>query len=100
MEHVLNATEARVHFGALLRRVTEKGETVVVERGGVPQAVVIGLPEYERLVAKSAGGRWKDKVSAARARVSEELQGRELPAPEEIIQESRNERDEQHDCLR
>ena len=31
-ERTVNATEARVHFGDLLRRVKE-GETVVVERG-------------------------------------------------------------------
>ena len=36
MSTVVSATEARVHFGELLRRVAEGRETVFVERGGQP----------------------------------------------------------------
>ncbi len=100
MERVLNATEARVHFGDLLRRVAEQGETVVVERGGVPQVVVIALPEYERMMARAAGRGWRETVSTVRGRVREELLGKQIPSPEEMLEEARDERDEQLADLR
>lgn len=45
----MSATEARVHFGEVLRRVTEDHEVVIVERGGTPSAAVIPIQELERL---------------------------------------------------
>lgn len=100
MERALNATEARVHFGDLLRRVTEQGETVVVERGGIPQVVVIALPEYERMMAKGAGRGWRETVSPVRERVRDELLGKRIPSPVEMLREARDERDEQLSDLR
>ncbi len=47
MERTLSATEARVHFGELLDAV-QRGETVIVERGGKARAVVIPIAEYKR----------------------------------------------------
>jgi prevent-host-death family protein len=49
MERVIGAAEARVHFGELMRQVTEKEQTVVVERDGTPQVVVLSVAAYERL---------------------------------------------------
>jgi len=48
VERRVSATEARVHFGALMDGV-ERGETVIVERGGEPKAVVVPLAYYLRL---------------------------------------------------
>ena len=45
----MSATEARVHFGDVLRRVTENHEIVIVERGGTPRAAVIPIQELKRL---------------------------------------------------
>ncbi len=45
----MSATEARVHFGELMRRVVEGQEPVIVERGGKPKVVVLSVAEYERL---------------------------------------------------
>lgn len=44
----VSATKARVHFGEILRRV-ENNETITVERGGEPKAVIISIEEYKRL---------------------------------------------------
>jgi prevent-host-death family protein len=46
MVRTVSATEARVHFGEVLRGVVDKGETVVVERSGKPRAVVLSITEY------------------------------------------------------
>ena len=53
MKKTVSATEARVHFGELLRAVAEEGATYVVERSGKPQAVVISAAEYDQLSAKN-----------------------------------------------
>lgn len=45
----ITATEARVHFGEIFRRVTENDETIVVERNGKPGAVIISIEAYEAL---------------------------------------------------
>src|SRR5262245_9292845 len=49
MTKTISATEARIHFGEVLRGVTERGETIFVERSGKPLAVVLSIEEYERL---------------------------------------------------
>ena len=100
MERVVNATEARVHFGELLRRVRERDETVVVERGGIPQVVVVSIADYERLVARSTPGDWREIAGAVRGRLQDELRGKTMPLPEQVLHKSREERDERLDDLR
>ncbi len=100
MEQVVNATDARVHFGEMLRRVTEHDETIVVEKGGVPKAVVMSIADYRRLMAKNSGGDWRRTAQAARDRVRAELAGASAPPPEEFLRQSRQERDGRLDCLR
>ena len=49
MPRVMSATQARMHFGDVMRRVVENGEAVIVERAGKPQVAVISLADFERL---------------------------------------------------
>lgn len=96
MERVMSATEARVHFGEVMRRVVEDGTPVVVERGGKPQVVVISLQEYERLrVGKSEQPDWRELVRQSRELMREALAGRPLPPPEDMLREAREIRDKQ-----
>jgi prevent-host-death family protein len=100
MFRVITATEARVHFGDLLRRVVDGHETVLVERGGSPQVVVLSVTEYERLLSHSTSEGWRDRVTAARRQVQADLAGRSIPRAEDVVIEGRTERDEQLDHLR
>jgi prevent-host-death family protein len=95
MERTMPATEARIHFGEVLREVAEEGYRIIVERSGEPQVVILSVAEYERLRAGQGTTRWKELVREARARIKDDLGGRELTAPEEIIRRMREERDEQ-----
>ena len=96
MTRVLSATEARTHFGALMREVVERQEPVIVQSGGKPQVVVISVAEYERLLAEQREPEdWWALVQRARRLARSELGDRELPSPDEIIREMREERDEQ-----
>ena len=96
MKRVVTATEARIRFGELLRRVAENRESVIVERGGKPQAVVLSVSEYERLVeGQQDRNEWKTLVAEARDKIRVELGDRELTPPEDVIAKTREERDEQ-----
>ena len=48
---VVSALSARSGFGALLRRVEEEHRSLVIEKRGVPKAVLIGIRDYVRLAA-------------------------------------------------
>jgi prevent-host-death family protein len=94
MEKVVSATEARIHFGQMMRRVTEEQQAIIVERSGQPQIVLISIEEYERLKAASlTPNSWWDQLLQARERVAADLAGRELPPVDEIIRQMREERD-------
>lgn len=92
----VTATEARIRFGELIRRVAEDGESVIVERGGKPQAVVLSVPEYERLLkGQQDQSEWKALVDSARNQIRSELGGRKLMPADKVIAKMREERDEQ-----
>ena len=96
MARTLSATEARIRFGELMREVVERQEPVIVERGGKPQVVVLAVAEYERLLgAQREQADWWTLVERARDQARTELGDRELPSPDEIIRQMREERDEQ-----
>lgn len=91
----ISATDARVGFGKLLQDVAEGGDTVLVERSGQPQAVVVSVDEYRRLQRLEEGGRdrWRALLDQAIQRVDHDLKGETLPPADEIIRDMRKERD-------
>jgi len=89
----VSATEARIHLGELMRRVVEGGGPVVVERGGKPCVVLLSVDEYEQLVRGGQRADWRELVAQARQQVRADLGDRELPPPEEVLREVREERD-------
>ncbi len=96
MEKVISATEARVHFGELIRQVAEEDKVIIVQRSGKPQVVVLSVDEYERLKKKRAG--WEEALERAiqlSAQINARRGGKSLTPPEEIIHRMREERDEQ-----
>ena len=94
MGQVVSATEARIHFGELMRRAVERREPIFVEHGGKPPGVVLSVEEYERLLGGERPMDWKARVDQARACIRADLAGREMPAPEEVLRRMREERDE------
>jgi prevent-host-death family protein len=101
MERRISATDARIHFGELMRDVVEKKEHVVVERSGEPHVVVISVDEYARLrAAQEKQEDWRELVGQAREQVRADLDGRELTPPEEVLRQLREERDERLAALR
>jgi prevent-host-death family protein len=94
MSQKMSATEARIHFGELMRRAVESHEPIIIERGGEPHIVILSVDEYERLLkAQQPQADWKSLVDQARAQIRTELGDRKLPPPEEILRQLREERD-------
>ncbi len=94
-EKTYSATEARIHFGELLRLVTEQDRQVIVERGGKPAAVVMSLRRFEDLRRRTEPAR-ADPLDGALAlgrRVAERREGKPLTPPEDVIRAMREERD-------
>ncbi|WP_236630108.1 type II toxin-antitoxin system Phd/YefM family antitoxin [Thermus thermamylovorans] len=85
----LSATEARVHFGEVLRRVGE-GEVILVEGRGKPLAVILSPEAYERL--KGEGEDPFRLILSVNRGIRERL-GRPLAPPEEVIGAMREEGD-------
>lgn len=72
----IKASEARVHFGKVLKRVHRGEARLVVEKGGIPVAAIVSMDDLDRLstaeakpeeVSKEAidralamAGAWKD----------------------------------------
>ena len=99
MERVVTATEARVRFGEMMRRVVEDDEAIIVERDGKRQVVFISIDEYEHYKATKPS--WELLLEQTHELVARETEGRELPPVEEIISKMREERDAQlQDLLR
>ena len=95
MGRVVSATEARIHFGELMRQAVEGHEAIIVERGGKPHVVVLSVEEYERRLKRQRQDEWKRLVDRARVQIQADLGGRTLPSPEEILDQAREGRDEQ-----
>ena len=88
-KRVLSATEARVHFGEVLRRV--EGGAASGEGGrGRAQAVVLAVQAYTRLTAGK-----EDPLEALLSlnRAIHARLGRPLTPPEEVVSALREERD-------
>lgn len=98
MEKVVSATEARIHFGEMIRRVVEEEEVIVVEKGGISQLVMLSVGHYQQLKQEHAAQRqtaWK-QIMAVHAMIRERRGDEPItPSPSEIIRQMREERDEQ-----
>lgn len=100
MERVIGATEARVHFGELMRTIVEQNQVVVVERDGLPQVVVLSVETYRKLQANEQGPAWQIALARASA-IGERIaarRGTPLPPVDHTLQEAREARDAQLDA--
>ena len=93
MEYTISATNARIHFGEIMRRA-KKGP-VIVERSGKPEVVVISKNKYDQLIHAAPKQDWRKMLDSLHEKLRIELAGRTLPAPEEMVREGRENRDKE-----
>jgi prevent-host-death family protein len=48
---LVSALRARTNFGSLLRRVEDEHRSLVIEKRGMPKAVLLSIRDYVRLAA-------------------------------------------------
>ena len=48
---VVSALRARANFGKLLRRVDDERRSLVIEKRGIPKAVLLSIRDYVKLAA-------------------------------------------------
>ncbi len=99
MKKTVSATEARVHFGELMRSVVASNEPVIVERDGTPQVVIISVEKFGEYQRPHEGLRARPQweVLLERAWEQNERDGDVplTPSAEDVIREMRDERDAQ-----
>ena len=93
MNRTVSATQARIHFGEIMRQA--RTEPVIVERDGKPEVVVISKQEYDQLVENAPKRDWRKMVEELHAKLRVELSGRTLPDPADMLRQAREERDEE-----
>ena len=49
-QNVVHMTELHRQLGQVIRKVALSDEHFVVEKGGLPVAVMLSMPEYDRLI--------------------------------------------------
>lgn len=93
-ETIVSATDAKNDLDALLGRVTEQGETVIVERQGMPPAAIISIGEYRQLRLLQQDLRRREATANIRglqAEVSERNKDLTPEQIETIAQQARSE---------
>ncbi len=70
---VVPASQAKNNFGEVIKRVYEKEETQIIERAGLPVAVIISIDEYIRMQPERAKQLPQVELSAKRARAAKRL---------------------------
>ena len=101
MEGTVSATEGRIRFGELMQRVADSGETVIVERDGVPRIAILSIDSYKHLKGEeSPWEQWEANLRRLHERIRAELGNAVLPSSVEIIRQMREERDEHLASLR
>ena len=53
---VVSALRARANFGKLLRRVEDERRSLVIEKRGMPKAVLLSIRDYVKLAAPEPHG--------------------------------------------
>ncbi len=93
MYRTISATEARIRFGEIMR-LAQQGP-VIVERDGKPEVVVLSKEQFDILTERIAPPDWRKALAEAHEFLEQELNGRVLPDPSEMLRLAREERDAQ-----
>jgi prevent-host-death family protein len=67
VETVMSVTDTKQQFSGVVNRVARDGERIIVEKSGLPAAVIIPIEEYQRFKAS------EEKKREARHRFFERL---------------------------
>lgn len=94
MRRTVSATEARIHFGELMRIAVEHDETIIVERSGTPQVVIMPITVYDRLNdGREQPEEWEVLLDRAHDLIRQRHGDQTMPDAAELIRLGREARD-------
>ena len=93
MNRIVSATDVRTRFDEIMRQA--KTSPVIVKRYGKPEVVIVSVQEYDQLMATAPKPDWWKRLEETHEHIRQELNGRELPDPAEMLRQAREERDTQ-----
>lgn len=99
METTVSATEAKTHLGTLIRKATEQGQTVIVERSGIPRVAIVPFDEFERMKGRhkrESQGIILRRIRTLKKILHDRLMKEEMELPDIVvtIDHAREERDD------
>ena len=80
---IVSVSAMRERLEEVLREVTEHGQRIVIEDGGEPQAVVIGIDDYRKILAPAPEwlqAAWREAERAGTSNISMEEIDAEIAA--------------------
>lgn len=86
--NIISALHARINFGKLLRRVSEERRSLVIEKRGMPKAILMSVRDYIRLAAPEPEI-LKILGEESRHKGTDKITGREIDA---VIRDTRKRR--------
>ncbi len=98
----VSATEARIHFGELMRHAVDKAEPVFVERSGRPLVVLLSMEQYQELKGTRQRRSWDDvgeRIERTRTRIAA-IHGALAQTIDSTLRTLREERHERYSRLR
>ena len=104
IERTVNAAEVRAKLSELTSDAYFKGDRFIVERRGVPMAVLLGIEDYRELVRVHSNA--STSMQSERRRLASEmdaLRRRIGPLPlkvSDLVNEAREDSEERHDRTR
>jgi prevent-host-death family protein len=91
MTRSISATQARIHFGEVMRMAQET--PVIVERDGKPEIVILSKQAYGSLLQGEPHPSARALLAQAHELVRSETAGRRLPDPAQVLAQVREERE-------
>jgi prevent-host-death family protein len=85
MPRTMSATDARVHFGEVIRIVNTSGDHIVVEKDGRRAAIILSPVQFDELTRHFDAEEFIERARNSRERVASWFKDQPFPDIDELI---------------
>ena len=90
----MSATEARVHFGEVIRSVNASGDHIVVEKDGKRAAIILSPRRFDELTQRRSADNIIERVREGHRIIAEAYAGKPIPDAYDLIYGGRDDVDD------
>jgi prevent-host-death family protein len=94
MPKTMSATEARVHFGEVIRSVNASGDHIVVEKDGKRAAIILSPRRFDELMRRSSAEDILERVREGHLMIEKAFAGKPIPDAYDLINGGRDDVDD------